>query len=188
MAIPLFFIAFIVFVAAYRNQLGYLATEGSKDIIGVSKWVAAMVAIGAIGLIPKARPVSNALYFLVIIVIFIANKGIFANIKSGQAFQPISPPPPPPVPGTTTAAAPAAPPGEKATGTLNTPDANAGLPASNSAGAGAGGILSNVIPFPTFGFGPFSLGNVNPFGGATQNKAPDGSGVTIESIDIKPGT
>lgn len=186
MAIPFFIIAFILFVAAYRNQLGYLATNASQDIVGASKWIAAMVAIGVIGLIPKARPISNALYFLVILVLFVANKGIFANIKSGQAFKPVSPPQAPPVPGTTTAAAPAAPPGEKTTGSLNTPDANAGLPTSSGA-APAGGIMSNVIPFPTFGFGPFNLGNVNPFGGATQNKAPDGSGVTIESIDIKPG-
>ena len=173
MGLPLIFIAAILFAAAYQNQLGYLATNAEQDIKGFLPWMAAMIAIGAIGLIPKAKPVSNALLFLVILVLLISNKGFFANIQSGQAFKPVSPPAAPVAPGATDTP-PAAPPGTQASGQID--------PGTTSANSGP---LSNIIPFPSTSFGPFSLGNV--LGGTISSvKPPSTGGVTIESIDIKP--
>lgn len=192
MGIPIFVIAIVLFAAAYQNQLAYLAQNAEEDLKGSLKWIAAMAAIGAIGLIPKMKVVSNALFFLVILVLFIANKGIFANIASGEAFTPVSPPKAPIAKGSTGGAATAGP-GVKASGTL---EGGAGAGSGAGAGAagvgsaslgGAGGILGNVIPFPNLKFGDFDLGKI--VSGATAGtsdtaKAPDSSGVTIESIDF----
>lgn len=197
MGIPIFVIAIVLFAAAYQNQLGYLAQNAEEDLKGAITWIAAMAAIGVIGLIPKARPISNALFFLVILVLLISNKGIFANIASGQAFKPQSPPKAPPVAGAKAVPASAGP-GVKASGSI---DAGAGVAgsASGSAGVGAGatggaaivggagGILSNVIPFPNLKFGSFDLGNVlGNTGGNVASNIPvqDSSGVTIENIDF----
>ncbi len=59
----------------------FVGTNGSK---GFAVWVLALVAIGAIGYVPRAKPLSDAFLALIIVVIFLDNNqnssGFFANI------------------------------------------------------------------------------------------------------------
>lgn len=144
MAIPLIFAAIILFVAAFRNQLGYLATNIETDVKGFFPWLVAVLTIAAIGLIPKAKPISYALLGLVFLVLLIANKGFFTNL---QNITPTAPPAgdQPTTAGAAKAETPAAGPGVQVAGSGSGSGASAGgsgggLPAS----AGGG----NVVSFP----------------------------------------
>lgn len=52
-------------------------------------WIISIMVIGAIGYIPKLKGLSDAFLVLVLLVLFISNKGFFAQfnaqIKSGSA-------------------------------------------------------------------------------------------------------
>lgn len=203
MAIPLFFIAAILFIAAYRGQLGYLASNLEQDLKGFMAWMVAIIAIGAIGLIPKMRPVSNALFFLVFLVLILANSkkgqpGIFQNIINGSAFKPVSPPAGVTTMGETSTPPPASP------GVSTSGSATADKGGTPVAGGGSTGIMNNIIPFPNLA----GQGSPNLFpgltlpGGSSTPPAPaavmpggggggvlpnNQSGVTIEDIQITPG-
>lgn len=82
MGIPLVLAALILGIAAYRDAIEYLGTNLEQDFKGFLPWLAAIAAIGALGLIPKARVPAHALLALVFLVLFISNKGIFANIQN----------------------------------------------------------------------------------------------------------
>lgn len=45
-------------------------------------WLVAIVAIGALGYLPRVRPISDALLVLVILVIFLAHKGFFSQFQN----------------------------------------------------------------------------------------------------------
>jgi hypothetical protein len=165
MAIPLFIIAAVLFAAAYQNQLGYLAGLAEQDVKGALPWMGAMAVIGAIGMFKGTRAISNALFFLVILVLFVANKGIFANLKT--AFTPISPPAAPVAQGSQ-AQTPATAPGTQATGSITptgttNPATAPAIPLTAQAG--------NVIPFPA---NPLSIPGL-PANATGISMAPDGS-------------
>lgn len=198
MGIPLLIIAALLMAAAYQNQLGYLARESAKDVKGSFKWTGAMAVIGAIGLIPTFKPVSNALFFLVILVMFISNKAIFANLADGSAFTPISPPKAPDTPITKATAA-SAPPGTQKQGDIQQQQPSPSAQGGSTVGDNSGGIMSNIIPFPNLKFGGFDAGSILglPTGGNTPPASTQGtsnvsdhftdpSGVTIENIQITP--
>lgn len=45
-------------------------------------WIVSILAIGALGYVEKLRPFSRAFLVLVIVVLFLHNKGFFANLKT----------------------------------------------------------------------------------------------------------
>lgn len=94
MGIPLVIAAIILGIAAYRDSIGYLGQNLGQDFKGFLKWGAAIGAIGALGSIPKARVPAQALLFLVFLVLFVSNKGIFINIQNftGSIKSPPTPP------------------------------------------------------------------------------------------------
>lgn len=89
MPLVLIFIGAILMVSALRNTQGELATALMQDVPAFLTWAAAIVAVGAIGFIPKMQPVSRALLALVLTVIVLRNyqaaiRG-FTSVSSGAA-------------------------------------------------------------------------------------------------------
>ena len=85
----------LLLIAAIRGTQGDLFALLASDFTGKNNfiyWLAAMLAIGAIGYIPKAKPVSVALLTLVVLVLFLkkgnadgVGGGFFAQLTSGLA-------------------------------------------------------------------------------------------------------
>jgi uncharacterized membrane protein YgcG len=134
MGIPLLFAAIILFIAAYQNQLPYLATNLEQDFAGFFPWLLAVLVIAAIGLIPRAKPVAYALLGLVFLVMLIANKGFFSNLQNIKL---TNPPAAPAAPGSA-AQVPAASPGVVISGNVGS-GGFTGAGVSTAVGAGSSG-------------------------------------------------
>ena len=68
-----------------RNTQGDLWTLVKHDFTGSDNfvyWLVAILAIGSLGYVEKIRPAANALLALVIIVLFLSNKGFFPQFLS----------------------------------------------------------------------------------------------------------
>lgn len=66
-------IGIILIVSAVRNSQGALFTALETDVPKFVIWAAAILAVGAIGVIPGLKPVSRWLLALVIVVIVVNN-------------------------------------------------------------------------------------------------------------------
>lgn len=79
----LFFIVGVVMVvSAVKGTNTQLLTLLKSDFTGSNNflyWAGSILIIGAIGYIPELKPVSRAFLLLVVIVLFIHNKGVFAQ-------------------------------------------------------------------------------------------------------------
>ena len=97
MPLVLIFIGAILMVSAFRNTQGSLASALMQDVPAYLTWAAAIVAVGAIGFIPKLQPVSRALLALVLTVIVLRNyQAAIAGFQAvAQGAQPSTPPPTP---------------------------------------------------------------------------------------------
>ena len=76
--------AFIL-ITALRGNAGAFASQIKKDFTGQKSfvyWFLAILVIGAIGYIQPLRKISDAFLILVILVLFIANKGFFAQFQT----------------------------------------------------------------------------------------------------------
>jgi len=73
-------IGIALLVSAIRGTQGDLFALLSQDVLGWLKWAAAIVAVGALGYIPHFEGPSRVLLALVLIVLVISNKGIFARL------------------------------------------------------------------------------------------------------------
>lgn len=95
MPLALVFIGIALLVTAIRGTQGDLFTLLKADVPGWGKWAAAIVAVGALGYIPKFEGPARALLALVLIVIVLANKGLFttlaADLKTAPAATPAQP-------------------------------------------------------------------------------------------------
>jgi hypothetical protein len=80
MAFLILFIGAILVVAALRDTQGSLFSALGSDIPAFVVWAAAIVAVGAIGFIPRLSPVSKALLGLILVVLFLRN---YKNILTG---------------------------------------------------------------------------------------------------------
>lgn len=67
------------------DQLGSLL---AADIPGFVPWAGAMLAIGMLGYVPVLRTPSHLLMALVLLVLFLSNRGIFANLAAVVAHPP----------------------------------------------------------------------------------------------------
>lgn len=86
MIVILLLLGAVLLVAALRNTQAQLATALEQDVPGFLTWALAIAAIGAVGFIPGARPISRGLLALVIVVIFVTRyQAILASIRGAAA-------------------------------------------------------------------------------------------------------
>jgi hypothetical protein len=78
----------MIFISAIRgttSQFGsllysdFVSTNGQKSFL---YWIVAITVIGGLGYIKSIRPLANAFLALLILVLFLSNKGVFAQFNS----------------------------------------------------------------------------------------------------------
>lgn len=75
----------LLLVASVRNTQGQLFNLLKSDFTGPHNfvyWFIAIMAIGSIGYIDKLKPISNAFLILVVVILFLSNRGFFAQFQS----------------------------------------------------------------------------------------------------------
>lgn len=75
----------ILFVAGVRGTNKTLWTLVKGDFTGNNSflvWVAAIAVVGGAGYVPKLKPLSVAFMTLLLIVLFLSNKGVIAQLQS----------------------------------------------------------------------------------------------------------
>lgn len=85
MAFALIFIGILLFMAAYQNNVYALGTQLGNDLTGSSGfmiWIVALFIVGAIGYVPVLRNVSRVFLVLILVVVFLSNKGIFTKFSA----------------------------------------------------------------------------------------------------------
>jgi len=78
------FAGVILVVAAVRGKQDDLFALLKGDFTGQNSflvWLAALGAVGAVGYIPGAAPVSRAMLVLVLIVLVLSNRGFFSQFR-----------------------------------------------------------------------------------------------------------
>lgn len=89
MTLVVLIIGAIIVIAALRNSQGALASALYQDVPGFLVWAAAILAVGAIGFVPRLKPVSRALMVLVLTVLVLRNyKGILGGFNSAWTHPP----------------------------------------------------------------------------------------------------
>jgi hypothetical protein len=76
----------LLLVSALRGTSGALFAAIKADFTGSGNylyWVVAIMIVGSIGYVKKLQPVSDAFLALLLIVLFISNKGFFAQFTAG---------------------------------------------------------------------------------------------------------
>ena len=94
-------VGLVLLVAGVRGTNGQLTTLVKGDITGTNNfihWILAILLIGSLGYIKKIQPLSRIFLVLIIIVLFLSNKGVFASFNS-QLFSPAATPSPTPFAG-----------------------------------------------------------------------------------------
>lgn len=74
----------ILLVAGIRNTYAQLWTLVKNDFTeqnGFLTWVAAVAVIGALGYVPRLKPLSVSLLTLLLLVLVISNQGVFAKLQ-----------------------------------------------------------------------------------------------------------
>lgn len=72
----------LILVTVIRGTQGQLASLLKGDFTGSNsfwRWIIAIGIIGAVGYLPKLKPVSDGFLVLVLLVLFISNRGIFGS-------------------------------------------------------------------------------------------------------------
>ena len=147
----LLIIGAIIFIAAYQNTHGELASQLSQDVPPFLKWGMAIAAVGALGFVPGMRDLSRWLLALVLVVIVLTNyKQIIAGLQSIGSGASSSPQP--------TAASQAAA-GQVPTQAAISGGGNGTLVAG---GALTGGSSTSALQVPSLNFDPgqFSLSSL----------------------------
>lgn len=75
-------IGLLLTIAGARNKQGELYTLVKGDFTGNNSylwWAISIIAIGALGYIKTARPLANSFLALVLVVLILNNRGVFAN-------------------------------------------------------------------------------------------------------------
>jgi hypothetical protein len=91
----------ILTVAGVRNTQGALFNLLEGDFTGNNSfiwWSLSILVVGTVGYVPSTRQLANAFLALILIVLFLANGGVFQKFTDALK----APIPPAPVPGTTT--------------------------------------------------------------------------------------
>jgi hypothetical protein len=89
MPFALLLIGIVLLVAGIRNTQCILFAEVEGDFTGPNNffyWFLAIMIIGALGYVPKLKPISTALLVLVVVVLFLhkgQNGGFFQQLTAG---------------------------------------------------------------------------------------------------------
>jgi len=81
-------VGLFLIVASARGRAGDLFVLLKGDFTSGEKgasflpWIFSILAVGAIGYIPKLRSFSRAFLALLIVVLFLSNKGFFAKLQA----------------------------------------------------------------------------------------------------------
>jgi len=84
MPYALILIGAVLLVAGIRNTYGDLWTLVENDFTrqnGYLSWVAAIAVVGALGYIPRLKPLSIAFMTLLLVVLVISNGGVFDRLQ-----------------------------------------------------------------------------------------------------------
>lgn len=98
----------VLTVAGVRNTQGTLFTLLKNDFTGSNSfiwWTISIIGIGAVGYVPDLRKLANAFLALVLIVLLLANRGVFQQFVNALK----APVPNAPVPANTNETTPANP-------------------------------------------------------------------------------
>lgn len=85
MALAFIFAAVILFLAAYNDTQGQLGSQLASDFTGAGNfwyWIAALAITGALGAIPGLKPFSRGFMALILLSLFLSNKGVWANLTT----------------------------------------------------------------------------------------------------------
>lgn len=83
MPLLLLLVGVILVVTSIRGTEGQFFTQLESDITGgYLKWAAAIVAIGALGYVPKFTYPSRALLCLVAVVLVVSENGLFTDLST----------------------------------------------------------------------------------------------------------
>lgn len=91
MAFVLILFGAILFVTAYQGTTGTLGSMLMQDLLGTQGkagfvyWIVAIGVVGAIGYIKSLKGLSDAFIGLLLLVLFISNKGFFAKFNQAIA-------------------------------------------------------------------------------------------------------
>jgi branched-subunit amino acid permease len=88
MPFALLTIGLILLVVSVRGTQNDLFDLLKSDVTGPNNylyWVLAILAVGAVGYIPRLKPVSNAFLVLIVAVIFLRNGGFFDQFSAAIA-------------------------------------------------------------------------------------------------------
>lgn len=90
MVLVVLFLGAILLVAGVRGTYRDLFTALGTDVPGYIVWAAAIIALGAIGLVPGLKPISKGLLALVLIVLIVNNyqkiiAGFHSAVAAGEA-------------------------------------------------------------------------------------------------------
>jgi len=84
----------IMIVTGARNTYAQFGAQVTKDFTGPGNftwWLASLGLVGAVGYIPKLRPVSTAFMTLIVIVLVVAAKGLFPKLTQALNAGPTAP-------------------------------------------------------------------------------------------------
>ena len=86
MPLILLFIGVALVWAGVRDTQNQLFGLIQSDVFTTSDksfwaWVLAIVIVGAVGYIPKMKPLSNSFLVLLVVVLFLSNGGFFAKFQ-----------------------------------------------------------------------------------------------------------
>lgn len=140
MGLAVILIGAMFVISAIRNEQGQLAAQFESDLPGYLVWGGALTGVWLLGKIPGFQKPAILLMALVLLVIVIADRGVFANLQ--QAIQ--SPPastsnPEPPLPA-------------------GNPTITVATSGGGSGASGAGGIFSSLLPILGAVAAPFTGG------------------------------
>lgn len=86
MAFVLIIAGAILFLTAIQGTTGKLGALLVSDLFGgFIYWAFAILVIGGLGYIKPLRPLSNAFLVLLVLVLFVSNRGFFAKINEALA-------------------------------------------------------------------------------------------------------
>lgn len=86
MPFVLLFIGIILLTVAIRNQQTPFVHLVGGDFVGAGNfmyWVVALIVLGAIGYIPKAKPISNTLIVLILLVLILKTGNPATGVSQG---------------------------------------------------------------------------------------------------------
>jgi len=89
MPLVLIFLGVLLIVAAYRGTQDDLFELLKGDFVGSQNffyWIVSIFVVGAVGYIPRMKPISDAFLVLILLMLFIRNDSFFSRFNE-QVFR-----------------------------------------------------------------------------------------------------